>query len=344
MNEAIVIGGGVSGLRAATELTEAGWDVRVFEARDRLGGRLHDIEVEGAAFDTGATWFWDGEQHVAELVEKHGIAVFPQHLAGDALLHTADGVKRLDGNPIDVPSGRFVDGATSIVRALEAQLAPGSISTGTSVTSITRTANRLEVSAGGSTFAADHVVLAIPPVLAVRSITFSPPLLDVVEELASSTPVWMGATAKVVAVYETAFWREEGLAGSAISYVGPLREIHDMSAPGAAPGAIFGFAPTGNDPIDPARVIEQLVALFGEQARSPTRLEIHDWSAEEFTSPPGASTMTAYETYGHPSFSEPVCDGRVHWASTETSSTAPGHIEGALIGGLRAARAILHAS
>ena len=34
-------------------------------------------------------------------------------------------------------------------------------------------------------------------------------------------------------------------------------------------------------------------------------------------------------------------DGRLHWASTETATMTPGHIEGALVAGERAVRAIL---
>ena len=36
----VVIGGGFSGLAAAYELTKAGYDVTVVEARNRVGGRL----------------------------------------------------------------------------------------------------------------------------------------------------------------------------------------------------------------------------------------------------------------------------------------------------------------
>lgn len=37
----IVIGGGVSGLKAAGDLQRAGATVTLLEARDRLGGRVH---------------------------------------------------------------------------------------------------------------------------------------------------------------------------------------------------------------------------------------------------------------------------------------------------------------
>ncbi|WP_442927879.1 FAD-dependent oxidoreductase [Microbacterium sp. MMO-113] len=62
-----------------------------------------------------------------------------------------------------------------------------------------------------------------------------------------------------------------------------------------------------------------------------------DWRDEEFTSPrqPPFSAPSAnfgYDCYQGPTF------GRVHWASTETSTEFAGHVEGAIRAGARAAR------
>jgi monoamine oxidase len=52
----IVVGAGVSGLTAARDLTEAGYDVTVVEGRDRLGGRIHTVDDLGPPLDLGASW------------------------------------------------------------------------------------------------------------------------------------------------------------------------------------------------------------------------------------------------------------------------------------------------
>ena len=52
----LVIGAGMAGLSAARSLADAGWPVRVIEARDRVGGRVHTDRDWGAPLEMGASW------------------------------------------------------------------------------------------------------------------------------------------------------------------------------------------------------------------------------------------------------------------------------------------------
>ncbi len=52
----IVVGAGVAGLTSARDLQNAGAQVIVLEARDRIGGRTTTIVREGFALDLGASW------------------------------------------------------------------------------------------------------------------------------------------------------------------------------------------------------------------------------------------------------------------------------------------------
>jgi polyamine oxidase len=51
----VVIGAGISGLRAASVLQRHGVDVVVVEGRDRIGGRIHTTHSEKGPRDIG-TW------------------------------------------------------------------------------------------------------------------------------------------------------------------------------------------------------------------------------------------------------------------------------------------------
>ena len=52
----IVVGAGIAGLTVANALRTAGVDCVVVEARDRIGGRLNTVEVDGHVADLGGAW------------------------------------------------------------------------------------------------------------------------------------------------------------------------------------------------------------------------------------------------------------------------------------------------
>lgn len=52
----LVVGAGMAGLSAARSLADAGWPVRVIEARDHVGGRVHTNRDWGVPLEMGASW------------------------------------------------------------------------------------------------------------------------------------------------------------------------------------------------------------------------------------------------------------------------------------------------
>ena len=145
----------------------------------------------------------------------------------------------------------------------------------------------------------------------------------------------MGTTTKVVVRYHKPFWRNQGLAGAALSAIGPLGEVHDLSGRAGNPAALFGFtASPASCPESQRtlreRAVDQLVRLFGRQAADPIAVVILDWSTEVYTSPPRVAELHDCSLFGHPPYSRAQLDGRLHWASTETSTVSAGHVEGAL--------------
>jgi len=344
--DVVVVGAGIAGLTAARTLLSAGRTVSVHEARDRVGGRLLSVGDSDGAVDLGATWFWPDEPQVQSLVAELGVRTFQQSLFGDALFEPdAHGPQRISGNPIDCYSGRFSHGAQSLALRVADELPPGALRLSDPVAAVHVDDDGVTVHAASGAVAADHVVLAVPPALAVDSIAFTPDLPARVRFLAEGTAVWMGAVVKAVAVYDRAFWREVGLAGAAVSHVGPFRELHDHSGPHARPAAIFGFADVkqlacGDSEQVAAAFTGQLTRLFGPQAAAPLQVHAVDWSRERYTTPAAPSPRASTGTYSHPQLQEPAL-GRLHWASTETAPAYAGHIEGALLAGASAADRII---
>lgn len=71
-----VIGGGAAGIAATHRLGQAGVDVLLVEAGDRLGGRAHTVVRGGMALDLGAGWLHSAERNPwVGLAGEHGFTV-----------------------------------------------------------------------------------------------------------------------------------------------------------------------------------------------------------------------------------------------------------------------------
>jgi monoamine oxidase len=72
-----VAGAGLAGLTAAYELQRAGVEVIVFEARDRVGGRVWSRRLDnGAVVEMGAEFLLPGNTAVRELAEQLGLGLW----------------------------------------------------------------------------------------------------------------------------------------------------------------------------------------------------------------------------------------------------------------------------
>jgi monoamine oxidase len=71
------VGAGFAGLAAADSLASGGADVTVFEARDRVGGRVHSAELDnGAVVELGAEFVLPGYEVLRETASRLGLALF----------------------------------------------------------------------------------------------------------------------------------------------------------------------------------------------------------------------------------------------------------------------------
>lgn len=314
------------------------------EARDRVGGRTFSRD---GWVDLGATWFWDGEAATRDLLAELGIGTFAQAIDGDALFAQAGGVMRLEGNPIVGPAHRFRGGAQALAHALARRLPPEAVRTGTAVRSIAFSSDgEAHVETTDETIAGAAVAVAVPPAVAAASLAFAPALDPSLMHALAGARTWMGDAVKAVARFEQPFWRAAGLAGTAISHVGPFREIHDHSGADAGEFALFGFAASEQFAgLAPERIAErfgqQLTELFGADAAAPTAIEAVDWRRDPFTAPERWADHAGTHYHGLPVLWEPHLDGRLVFCATETAQAYAGHLEGAILAGHRAAAQLL---
>src|SRR5262245_5356161 len=105
----IVIGAGLAGLASAYELSQAGHEVTVLEARTRSGGRvwtLRDPFPEGLYAEAGATNVFDNHEWTMKYVKELGVALDPMESTGGgaSIFHIRG--KRIvikSGSPVEWP-------------------------------------------------------------------------------------------------------------------------------------------------------------------------------------------------------------------------------------------------
>jgi monoamine oxidase len=333
--EVAIVGGGLAGLALAARLQAADVDFHLFEARSRLGGRIAVLNTPTGAVDLGPSWFWPGQPRIANLIEVLGLRAFPQYANGDICFEDErGGVHRGMGFASMEGSFRLEGGMARLIRGLAARLPQDRLHLSSRVTEITE-AGRLLIDNDRSC-EAEHVVLALPPRVAAK-LRFQPALGKDTLRALEAIPTWMAGQAKFAAVYDTPFWRAQGLSGDAMSRRGPLAEIHDASGPDGAPAALFGFLGVpaahrhGREDELRAAALQQLARICGPEASAPLTSSFMDWAFE----PETATEWDAVPPIGHPAYGLPpsiagLWEGRLHFGSTETAAEMGGLMEGAL--------------
>ena len=192
---------------------------------------------------------------------------------------------------------------------------------------------------------AERAIVAVPPNM-TNSIRFQPALPGWRQRMTQDLS--QGSIIKCLAVYDTPFWRDEGLSGQGFAPYGLVSEIYDNSPPSGSVGVIVTFlagekAERAGRMLPEQRreaVLEGIAAYLGPAAKGAVGFIEVDWADEEWTR---GAYGTSFGPGGLSRFGEdlrrPV--GPIHWACTDIAGVGHIHMDGAIRSGQAAARACL---
>ena len=265
-----VIGAGFSGLGAAQALSQAGYEVTVIEARDRVGGRVHTDRRLGLPLDLGASWIHGTRGNPLSRMARSRSVDWVNTNYDRGLLRDARGQRRhLYGGPdwlyqiADIQhafgadpdqlgreaytEGNWYGGPDAVIPAGYDQLIPAlagnyRLLTGLPVTRIDHGTAGVSITvADGSTARFEAAVVTVPlGVLKAGSIAFAPALPDWKQDAIDR--LGMGLLSKVCLRFDRPFWDPK-----------VLRILHD-----AVPGRFNQFVN-----LLPSTGVPVLVAFHG---------------------------------------------------------------------------------
>lgn len=192
---------------------------------------------------------------------------------------------------------------------------------------------------------ANYAVMAVPPNLYSR-VDFDPPLPRRQHQMHQHQS--LGLVIKVHAVYETPFWRDDGLSGTCFSPELMVQETYDNSNYGDRRGTLVAFVPDEkadamfalNDEERRRVILGDIAKCLGPHALNPTVYYESDWASEEWTRGAYAASydLGGLHRYGADQL---VPVGPIYWASSDLAAEGYQHVDGAVrIGKATASRIV----
>jgi monoamine oxidase len=357
----LVIGGGLSGLTVASELTRlqrsnCGADLikwHLIESQSYLGGRIKN-DSRTNRIDMGGAWIWPSQRKMHALVRDLGLQTVRQDDADDGRV-------------------RICDGAARIIDQLAAALDDGCITLSTAAIAIEKLGNVIKVtlkSTSDESNSQEHIlytkqlVWTAPPRMALPPRTIWNPSLSTSKMMAQQrSNTWMASVTKVAFIYEEKYWDAKWLMdlkqGLYFHRDGEAFDLYDSSIEQTDGDNIYAFTlfalvdwnqhDNSQDQLVAKRIMDRLILIA-----SSKRIFVHSNTTQP------SAWMSQYKTFAiqywpqvgsisdnplpmtvgsHP-HPDPTLsraewrsdDGRdmIHFAGTECDLYSPGLMEGAV--------------
>ncbi len=341
----VVVGAGMSGLVAAYELSRAGHDVTVLEARERVGGRVLTVRspfASGHSVEAGA----------ARIPPEHDLTLgYAGHFGLELdRFYPEDGLflRYENGERATIPPSSFLSewpdfvkirgGSDRLPAAFAAELGDRVV-TASAVTDIVAGSTVTTTARDGQSYESDRVLVTVPVPL-LSSIRFSPALSSAKTEAMNGGFHYQSAT-RVFVRFRTRFWEAEGLNGwGTTDWPEELwHSTWDAQGPeGVLLTYVRGARADELDALDGDARVSRVLAhwedyLPGASAHFASGTS-HSWQRDPWSRAAWAEPTPTQDAELGSALARP--EGPVHFAG-EHISGARGWMNGALESGLRAA-------
>lgn len=344
----IIIGGGLCGLTSAYLLNKKGFKPIIFEARDRLGGRIFTLRNDGETpIEMGATWLGKKHQHLLELLDELNIDITEQYM-GDKGYYEPMSIsppQLVNLPPNEEPSYCIQGGSDNLIYSLSHYLDENQILLNQSVTSIRKHDNKVEVETQNDVFTSDVIISTLPPKLLIDSISLHPSLSDNLHQTAQQTHTWMAESIKVALTFQEPFWRKPNSSGTIFSNVGPVSEMYDHSKEQDSNYALMGFMNEAYHSVSQKErkelVLNQLHRFYGDKTESYRSYQEMVWKDDPYSFSKYDHNIIPHQNNGNPLLQKPHWNNRLFISGSETATSFPGYMDGAIESAQRTVHQIL---
>lgn len=215
---------------------------------------------------------------------------------------------------------------------------------GEAARSIKHGPGKVSIRTDAGLYEAEHVILAVPPVIA-RRLTYDPPLPV---ELCQATSAWRsGKVIKALVRYAKPFWRDRGFSGS-VFFLDPLglyacdasRDENHAAIVVFAGGSLAEKWRRAGGEATKAAILEKLAAALGPTAAVPLDFTMRDWTDDPWSGGGYSDTIMEFSAKDAEAIMRRGLPS-VTFASSELSPSYPGYIEGAIVAGRAAAKTVV---